>query len=44
MTDDNKRDLVVSRLFNAPLSLVWKAWLTNFVSTGLGAVQSCYEE
>ena len=26
MTDDNKRDLVVTRLFNAPLSLVWKAW------------------
>jgi len=22
----NKRDLVVTRLFNAPLALVWKAW------------------
>jgi uncharacterized protein YndB with AHSA1/START domain len=26
MTDVKKRDLVVTRLFNAPLSLVWKAW------------------
>lgn len=26
MTDISKRDLVVTRLFNAPLWLVWKAW------------------
>ncbi len=26
MTSVNKRDLVVTRLFQAPLALVWKAW------------------
>jgi len=26
MTNGSLRDLVVTRLFNAPLSLVWKAW------------------
>src|SRR2546423_12079236 len=26
MTDVKKRDLVVTHLFNAPLSLIWRAW------------------